>query len=101
MTRTYYTYRIRVANRERVQVEKLNLQRTSEGEPSGAFRYQSNKKKLEPLLQLACNGELNDTGKSRLLGETLFNILFDDVLRQDFVNFYYQVVQQQKQFLRV
>ncbi|MFN8798649.1 MAG: CHAT domain-containing protein [Pseudanabaena sp.] len=101
MIRTYYTYRIRVANRERVQVEKLNLQRTSEGEPSGAFRYQSNKKKLEPLLQLACNGELNDTGKSRLLGETLFNILFDDVLRQDFVNFYYQVVQQQKQFLRV
>ena len=35
------------------------------------------------------------------LGEVLFEILFDDVLRQDFANFYHQVVQEEKQLLRV
>jgi hypothetical protein len=34
MAKTYYTYRLRVANYERVQVEKWNAQHQSLGEPS-------------------------------------------------------------------
>lgn len=101
MAKTYYTYRIRVANRDRVQVEKWDAQHQDKGQPSGAFRYQENLAEIAPLLQTASNNELNDSSLVRSLGEALFDVLFDDVLRQDFVNFYYQVVQQEKQLLRV
>jgi hypothetical protein len=104
MTKIYYTYRIRVANNERVQVEKSNAQHQSIGEPSGVFRYPEKIVEAQPILEIARNNvenELNDPAKTRVLGEALFEILFDDVLRQDFVNFYYQVVQQEKQLLRV
>lgn len=102
--KAYYTYRIRVANTERVQVEKSNAQHQSLGDPSGIFRYQEKIAEAQPILEIARNNvenELNDSTKTRALGEALFEILFDDVLRQDFVNFYYQVVQQEKQLLRV
>ena len=101
MSKTYYTYRIRVANDERVQVEKWNTQHQDLGQPSGIFRYRENLEKLTPLLQLARENTLNDSGKARQLGETLFDILFDDRLLIDFVTFYNKVVQQEKQLLRV
>ncbi len=104
MNKSYYTYRIRVANNERVQVEKSDAQHQSLGEPSGIFQYQEKIAEAQPILEIARNNienELNDSAKTRALGETLFEILFDDVLRQDFVNFYFQVVQQDKQILRV
>jgi len=104
MLKTYYTYRIRIANNERVQVEKSNAQHQSLGEPSGVFRYQEKIGEAQPILEIARNNvenELNDSAQTRALGEALFEILFDDVLRQDFVNFHYQVVQQEKQLLRV
>ncbi|MGB6170171.1 MAG: hypothetical protein WBF52_21500, partial [Geitlerinemataceae cyanobacterium] len=101
MTKTYYTYRIRVANRDRVQVEKWDSQRQHLGQPSGIFRYQEKLEELTPLLKIARENRLKDSGKARELGEALFDILFDDRLRQDFVNFYYKVVQQEKQLLRV
>lgn len=99
MAKTYYTYRIRVANYERVQVEKWNAQHQSLGEPSGVFSYKK-LGEITPLLQVARNNELKDSSKARTIGEALFDVLFDDVLRQDFVNFY-QVVQKEKQLLRV
>ncbi|CBN55057.1 MULTISPECIES: tetratricopeptide repeat protein [Kamptonema] len=101
MAKTYYTYRLRVANRDRVQVEKWDAQHQDKGQPSGALRYQEKLPEIAPLLQAAKNNELNDSSLVRSLGEALFDVLFDDVLRQDFVNFYYQVVQQEKQLLRV
>lgn len=101
MEKVYYTYRIRVANLARVQVEKLNAQHQDQGQPSGALRYQEKLPEIVPLLLAASNNELNDSSQARSLGEALFDVLFDDVLRQDFVNFYYQVVQQEKQLLRV
>jgi hypothetical protein len=102
MTREYYTYHIRVANQKLVQVEKWNFQNQSLGQPSGKFRYRGKLlEQIKSLIQATCNNELNDSSKARTLGEALFDILFDDVLRQDFVNFYYQVVQQEKQLLRV
>jgi len=101
MGKTYCTYRIRVANRDRIQVEKWDSQHQDRGQPSGAFQYQLKLPEIAPLLQTVRNNELNDSTLARSLGESLFDILFDDVLRQDFVNFYYQVVQQEKQLLRV
>jgi hypothetical protein len=102
MAKTYYTYRIRVANYEWVQVEKWNAQHQDLGQPSRVFRYKEKLEEITPLLQIAGKkDELNDSSKARALGEALFDVLFDDVLRQDFVNFYHQVVQQEKQLLRV
>ena len=101
MPKTYCTYRIKVANRERVQVEKWNSLHQPLGDPSGAFRYVEKLDELTPLLASALNNELNDSSRVRTLGETLFDILFDDVLRQDFVSFYEQVVHRDKQLLRI
>jgi hypothetical protein len=99
--KTYYTYRIRVANEKWVQVEKWSPQRQELGQPYGVFRYTEKLAELTPLWQLSCENSLNDSGKARQLGEVLFEILFDDALRQDFVNFYHQVVQQEQELLRV
>ena len=101
MSKTYCTYRIKVANRERVEVEKWNSLHQSLGEPSGVFRYGQKLGELTPLLSSALNNELNDSSRVRALGETLFDILFDDVLRQDFVSFYEQVIHRDKQLLRI
>ncbi|TAE59854.1 MAG: CHAT domain-containing protein [Nostocales cyanobacterium] len=100
MMTKYSTYRIKVANRDRVQVEKWNHEHQDQGQPFGKFQYEK-LTEITPLLLTAKNNELNDGNVTRNLGEALFNILFDDVLRQDFINFYYQVVQQEKQLLRV
>jgi hypothetical protein len=101
MSKTYCTYRIKVANQERVQVEKWNSLHQPLGEPSGVFRYVQKLDELTPLLSSALNNELNDSSRVRALGETLFDILFDDVLRQDFVSFYEQVIHRDKQLLRI
>ena len=101
MTKAYWNYRICVANYERVQVQKWNDKHQSLGEPSGIFRYQDKLAEITPLLANARNNELQNSSQTRALGEVLFDILFDDVLLHDFVNFYHLVVQQEKQLLRV
>ena len=101
MSRSYYTYRIRLSNYDRVQIEKRDSQQQSLGEPSGTLRYQEKLSELTPLLQLVKDGAINGSSQARLLGESLFDVLFDDGLRPDFVSFYHQVVQQEKQLLRV
>jgi len=101
MAKTYCTYRISITNHEQVQVEKRDAQHQESGQPSGVFRYEK-LEEIAPLLQTAREkDELNDSSKVRALGEALFDVLFDDPLRQDFVNFYHQVVQQEKRLLRV
>ncbi|MEG5140760.1 MULTISPECIES: SUMF1/EgtB/PvdO family nonheme iron enzyme [unclassified Microcoleus] len=101
MTKAYWTYRIRVANYERVQVQKWNDKHEPFGEPSGIFRYQDKLAEITPMLATARNDELQSPSQTRAIGEVLFEILFDDRLLQDFVNFYHLVVQQEKQLLRV
>jgi hypothetical protein len=101
MVKTCYTYRIRVANRDRVQVEKWDASYQQQGEPSGVFRYQEKLPEIASLVQAARSNTLNNDSQTQLLGETLFEMLFDEGLRQDFISVYYQVVQQQKQLLRV
>ena len=101
MTKAYWTYRICVANHERVQVQKCNDKHESLGEPSGIFRYQDKLAEITPMLATARNNELQNPSQTRALGEVLFEILFDDRLLLDFVDFYHRVVQQEKQLLRV
>jgi hypothetical protein len=101
MTKAYYTYRIRIANADRVQVEKWDAQHQSLGEPSGRFGSQAQREAIAPLVQVSNDDELNHASQARAIGEALFDLLFDDVLRQDFVNFYHQVVQEKKHLLRV
>lgn len=101
MTKTYYTYRMRVANDERVQVEKWNDQHQSLGEPAGVFRYKDKLEEINALLKLSRSDQLENSKQARTFGEALFDAVFDNTLRQDFVNFYYQIVQQEKQQLRV
>ncbi|WP_293363204.1 tetratricopeptide repeat protein [Microcoleus sp. CAWBG52] len=84
-----------------MQVQKWNDKHQSLGEPSGIFRYQDKLAEITPLLATARNNELQKPSQTRAIGEVLFEILFDDRLLQDFVNFYHLVVQQEKQLLRV
>jgi formylglycine-generating enzyme required for sulfatase activity len=101
MPKTYCTYRITIANHERVQVEKWNSLHQPLGDPSGAFRYLEKLNELAPLLTRASNNELNSSNEVKCLGEILFDILFDDGLCRDFVGFYQQVVHQNRQLLRI
>ncbi|NMF66852.1 hypothetical protein DP113_13275 [Brasilonema octagenarum UFV-E1] len=101
VAKNYYIYRIRVANDARVQVQKWNAQHESKGEPSGNLRYKEKQEEIKQLLQIVGNNELKNSKQARTLGEVLFEVLFDSTLRQDFVNFHFQVVQQEKQLLRV
>ena len=101
MNKTYYTYRIRVANDEHVQVEKLNAQDKLLGEPFGVLRYKEKSEEINFLVQIALSAELKNSKQARVLGEALFDTLFDNTLCQDFVNFHFQVVQQERQLLRV
>jgi hypothetical protein len=65
--------------------------------PLEYFAIKEKLDELTPLLQLARENRLNDSGQARQLGEILFDILFDDRLLIDFVTFYDRVVQQEKQ----
>ncbi|GJD19105.1 hypothetical protein RIVM261_040610 [Rivularia sp. IAM M-261] len=58
MTKSYYTYRIRIADFERVQVEKRDAQHQLLGEPSGAFDYKNNLEEIKSLIDTVRNGEI-------------------------------------------
>lgn len=101
MAKTYYTFRIRLANNELVRVEKWDDQHQSKGEPSRPFRYREKLEQITSLLQPILSGELNNSKQARALGEVLFDAIFDDVLRQEFINFYQEAVRDKKQLLRI
>jgi hypothetical protein len=102
MEKAYYTYRIQVVSRERVRVTKLNSeQQVLANVPPSDLRYQEKLDPLTGLVKKAQGNSLNSPDKVRELGEILFDVLFDNALCQDFVNFYYEVVQGKKQFLRI
>jgi hypothetical protein len=100
MTQQISGYRIKIANSTMVQVEKWDCNHVSQGQPSGKLRYEEKKNDLVPLLEAQRNYE-NNSQAAKELGEMLFEVLFDDTLRNDFVLFYNDVVQKQKQILRI
>lgn len=98
----YYTYRIRLANRDWVQVEKLNPQKQNIGQPRGVFGYKNRRKtEIDAMLAQATAGQLDDSQSVRSLGEALFEALFEPALRQDFIGFYDQAVHKENKLLRV
>lgn len=97
-----YTYRIQIANLERVQVNKVNPQKQNLGQPSGAFGYRDAlKEQIDGYVARALANELRKDEEVKALGEALFNALFDPVLRQDFVSFYNQAVHTEGKLLRI
>ena len=70
-----------------IQIEKIDIQQQSQKLPPQDFFYQEKKEKIQELLEIANNNELNKR-QVRQLGEILFDSLFDPVLRHDFLNFY-------------
>lgn len=102
MLEAYYTYRVCIANPERVQVEKQDLQGKSLGSPSGTFGYKGPlRQQIDALVQVARNDELEDAARVKELGEALFKALFDDALCHDFVTFYNRAVHVEDKLLRV
>ena len=100
MSNSYYIYRIHLKNHHNVEIERYNHKKKLPGSPSGKFCYQEKEKEIQKLLEVAINNELNAEQTSQL-GEALFNSLFDSRLCQDFINFYFEVVQKKKQKLRI
>ncbi|OLT60516.1 caspase, EACC1-associated type [Moorena bouillonii] len=101
MTRAYYTYRIYLINYYTVGVEKKEPGKL-DNRISGPFRYQDKiTPEVKELIEEVRKNGLKDANKSRLLGEALFDTLFDDRLCHDFIGFYNEVVRTKQQLLRV
>ncbi|NES87358.1 MAG: CHAT domain-containing protein [Moorea sp. SIO1G6] len=101
MTRAYYTYRIYLINYYTVGVEKKEPGK-HHNPIFTAFRYQDKiTPEVKKLIEEVHKNGPKDANQSRLLGEALFDALFDDRLCDDFVTFYHEVVHKQKQLLRV
>ena len=99
--KTSYTYQIRIANRNNVQVEKTAPDGSSIGMPFGKFGYKgSRKKEIDLLVEQAATRAITAEGIKQL-GEALFQALFDGGLQADFTSFYHNVVQQKEQLLRL
>ena len=102
MSDVYYTYRIQIANLDRVQANKINPQKQNLGQPSGVFGYKDAlKDQIDAYVAQAQTQEMRDDEQVKALGEALFNALFDPVLRQDFVSLYNQAVHTEDKLLRI
>jgi hypothetical protein len=92
VVQTYYTYHIRIANSNNVQVQKLDPNDKDLGQPYGRFGYKGKTRiRIQALHLAAHRGELADQ-EVQELGEKLFTALFDPVLRRDFFVLYEQVL---------
>ena len=100
MPKIYYTYRICLKNNHHVEIEKYDDVKKSLGRPSGEFCYQEKQQEIQVLLEAASNSQLT-AEETCQLGEALFDSLFDSKLGQDFINFYFQFVQEKEQKLRI
>ncbi|AOY80269.1 CHAT domain-containing protein [Moorena producens JHB] len=101
MTRAKYIYRIYVIPPRTVRVEKKEPGKL-DNIISREFRYQDKiTSEVRELIEKVRKNEIKDANQSRLLGEALFDTLFDDVLCYDFITFYNKVVHSKQQLLRV
>lgn len=99
---TYYTYRIRLTNYDRVQAVVRDPNGRDIREPSGAFGYKdAQKEKVNALVQQMQVNETTGSDAAKALGEALFNTLFDAGLRSDFSTLYNQAVHRERMLLRI
>jgi len=91
LTQDYYTYRIRIIDREHVQAEIRDPAGTIKGEPYGRLTYDGKfREQAYAWHQAAQKGQI-DGPQIRALGEGLFAALFDEWLRRDFFRLYEEV----------
>jgi hypothetical protein len=100
MSNSYSIYRIHLKNHHNVEIEKYDERKKSLGRPSGKFCYQEKQQEIQGLLEVASNSQLT-AEKTCQLGEALFDSLFDSKLGQNFIDFYFQFVQEKEQKLRI
>ncbi|MBE9042169.1 GUN4 domain-containing protein [Oscillatoriales cyanobacterium LEGE 11467] len=101
MQNSYYTYRIKIENHQDVKVEKRDLNDRVLENPSGKLRLDKLTDEARELLQLSKNKQLNESRQSKLLGEALFDSLFDDVLCQNFIDFYDLIIRKEQKRIRI
>ncbi|MCP4379041.1 MAG: NB-ARC domain protein (modular protein), partial [bacterium] len=100
MTRTYYTYRLRITSPDRVQAEIRDAANTVLGEPSGTLTYSETvRARLQEFHHKAGQGMLLDAEVEQF-GEALFATLFDEGLRHDFFT-RYRTAREEKALLRI
>lgn len=88
MSDTIYTYHLNIINRDSVQVRKIDENGQAAGNPSGTFAYKGRRKKqIASLCQKAQDRSITSS-EIETLGQTLFDVLFDDSLRVDFLTTY-------------
>ena len=95
-----YTYRIKVIDEHQVQIHKLNSEHKLQGELFGKIQ-RDKLKEIERLSEDIDNNTSVEEKQFRHLGKCLFDMLFDSIRRQDFVNTYLKVVRQDRKLLRV
>jgi hypothetical protein len=100
MSNSYSIYRIHLKNHHNVEIEKYDERKKSLGRPSGKFCYQEKQQEIQVLLEAASNSQLT-AEETCQLGEALFDSLFDSQLGQNFIDFYFQFVQEKEQKLRI
>ncbi len=100
MVQDCYTFRIRIANPDNVQVEILDPDNNPLGQPSGKFDYSGRTRTfIQELHHAAREGKLTGLDVQEL-GQRLFVTLFDEVLRRDFFGLY-ERVRRENAFLRL
>src|SRR5690349_21204243 len=89
MVQDSYTYAMRITQ-QTIYVEKRDARDTLIGQPSGPSGYHGTARaRIQDLHQAAARGDINADGV-RALGEMLAAVLFQPVLRRDFLNAYEQ-----------
>jgi hypothetical protein len=100
MTQKYYNIRIRIANADNVRLEIYDTNHNLLGEPGGSFTFKDkNRSRIIALRGIARKGEIS-ASRVEELGGLLFNVLFDEGLRRDFLDVY-QKAQNENAVLRV
>jgi hypothetical protein len=100
MTQKYYNIRIRIANADNVQLEIYDTNHNLQGEPGGSFTFKDkNRTRIIELQEITREGRVSQHEVEEL-GELLFNVLFDEGLRRDFLDVY-QKAQNENAVLRL
>ncbi|MCA9942344.1 MAG: CHAT domain-containing protein [Anaerolineales bacterium] len=101
MSDATYTYHVNIISRESVQVRKIDGNGRSAGNPPGTFGYKGNRKKLIENLSQKANARTITSDEIQTLGETLFQVLFNESLRVDFLKTYNELKKENNITLRL
>ena len=96
-----YTYQIAIVNPSTVQVRKINRNGMGAGSPSGTFGYTGVRKERIQVLVARAKVQTITSAEIQQLGELLFEALFDDSLRVDFLTLYNELRADPDTVLRV